>query len=778
MRPLLRPEIEIVRVGPEQFVLRDPARGEYFELGSRERYLVACFDGRQTVAAIHQQFAARYGEPPTSRYLEEFIEQLRRAGLVVDADAAVVLAQEPSRVLQPTPGPSLDAALALRSPAPLSSDDPQGGLNHAFDWLTVLFGWMVHPLMVLPVLLLAIGGANVLVRHFDTLAVEAFLFRGEHSLLVLICVWYGMALFCLGIPTAVLKGIACRAHGGRIRAFGPRLYRGMLPYIECDLGEFFFSDESEGRWAALSVAFWLRLASASLALMGWAMATPGTMPSTLCLVLIGPSLFGLLLRANIFASLDGYALLSYWYETPRLYERATDETWAWLTLSPSPEPLTPDERFWFRVYGLGAYAWQCLVFVVLVVAGGWLLTAEMGGLGALIGVALAVGWYHEEIGRTIMSNGVLRWLVRGGGRWYIRWPIRLALLAGIVACGFIPYNHEIGGDARLVPLNEVGIRAVTEGEIAELSLQSGEMVTRNEVVVRLAPRRQQSAVETTRAELEEAEARLKLLEAGHRPEEIDIAENRVAMAERRLEYYSGEESRLRELADTQTISKSELEDAVFERDQAEKMLETAKEELAALTSGARDEEILAAQAEIERLKAQLKYHEEELTLAEIKAPIDGRVITSHVDSRVGQFVQPGDLIAVIQDGSQLRAEIAATESAGVHIVPGQPVKLRLWGTDGDLITGHVTEVSPVAVDAGELGVRRYRTDREGLGQSALHHEPQRYVRVYAELDATQLNLLPEMTGYARIVVEEDLLWRALARPITRFFRVEVWSWLP
>ena len=537
-------------------------------------------------------------------------------------------------------------------------------------------------------------------------------------------------------------------------------------------------NESEGRWTALSLAFWVRLVAVSLALMGWIVAPTNSAWNSFCLVLIGPSLFGMLLRANPFAVLDGYALLSYWYEVPRLYERATAETWAWLTLQPAPEPLAADERFWFRVYGLGAYAWQFLVWTVLVGVGGWFLTAELGGVGALIGVGLAVGWYHEQLGRMIMSNGVLKWMVRGGGRWYIRWPIRLALLAGIVACGFIPYNHEIGGNVRLIPTNEVGIRAVTEGEIAELTLREGEPVSSGQVVVRLAPRRQQSAVETTQAELEEAKARLKLLEAGHRPEEIEIAQNRVSMAERRLEYYTAEQRRLSALADTQTISQSELDDAIFERDQAEKMLITAREELAALTSGARDEEILAAQAEIERLKAKLKYHEEELTLAEIKSPISGRIITSHVDSRVGQYVQPGDLIAVVQDASRLRAEIAATESAGVHIEPGQQVKVRLWGTDGDLIIGRVTEVAPVAVDVGELGVRRYRTDREGLGQMALHHEHDHYVRVYAELDPTQVRLLPEMTGYARIVVQEDLLWRAVARPIIRFFRVEVWSWLP
>ena len=35
-----------------------------------------------------------------------------------------------------------------------------------------------------------------------------------------------------------------------------------------------------------------------------------------------------------------------------------------------------------------------------------------------------------------------------------------------------------------------------------------------------------------------------------------------------------------------------------------------------------------------------------------------------------------------------------------------------------------------------------------------------------------------MTGYARVVVSEDYFWSVLGRTLARFFRVDVWSWLP
>jgi putative peptide zinc metalloprotease protein len=368
--------------------------------------------------------------------------------------------------------------------------------------------------------------------------------------------------------------------------------------------------------------------------------------------------------------------------------------------------------------------------------------------------------------------------LRGGGRWYIRWPVRLALLAGVIACGFIPYNHEIGGDVRIVPHAEAGIRSHTGGEVAELALVVGDQVTPDEVLVRLVGRRQRAEVDRAQAQLAEAQAQLDLLLAGTRPEEIEISRNRVEMSQRRLDYTGEELKRIEVLAASQTVADAELQNAIFDRDQAQELFKSAQEELTKLTSGSRAEEIRAAEARVAGLKAALAHYEEELRLTEVRSPIAGQVVTPHLDSHLGHYVEPGELIAIVQDATTLRAEIAATEDAAVHIQPGQLVKIRLWGTEGELLTGRVTRVAPVALSPGELNADRVRTDRENLGRTSLHHDAHRYVRVYAELDQPNYTLVPDMTGYARIVIGPSYFWQAVARPIVRFVRVEMWSWLP
>ncbi len=77
-----------------------------------------------------------------------------------------------------------------------------------------------------------------------------------------------------------------------------------------------------------------------------------------------------------------------------------------------------------------------------------------------------------------------------------------------------------------------------------------------------------------------------------------------------------------------------------------------------------------------------------------------------------------------------------------------------------------------------MDVERIRSDREIQLEDAVKRDRERYVRAIIGLEQIDDRLLPGMSGHARIVVGEELLWQAVVRPVVRFARVEVWSWLP
>jgi hypothetical protein len=71
-----------------------------------------------------------------------------------------------------------------------------------------------------------------------------------------------------------------------------------------------------------------------------------------------------------------------------------------------------------------------------------------------------------------------------------------------------------------------------------------------------------------------------------------------------------------------------------------------------------------------------------------------------------------------------------------------------------------------------------RSDRELFIDETLDTATGESLRILATLDGSAEQLVPGMTGKARIVVGPSFLWAVLSRRGVRFLRTEAWSWLP
>jgi HlyD family secretion protein len=370
-------------------------------------------------------------------------------------------------------------------------------------------------------------------------------------------------------------------------------------------------------------------------------------------------------------------------------------------------------------------------------------------------------------------------LVRGGGPAWFHWTVRLVLLTAIVVAGFLPYNHEVGGKCRVVPADERGVRAMIGDEVVTVHVRDGEEVPAGYVLATLAAREEESQVKIARAALAHAQANLDLLEAGSRAEDIKMAEAQVTLWEATHGFHEADLARVTKLHGTNSATPAELERAQKGFDTAEQSLSQAEEQLTKLKNGAREEEIRAAEATVEEQQARLDQAEKMYALRHVVTPIAGRVSTLHIGARQGQMAAPGDLIAVVQDVSALHIEVQADEATAVLLQPGMFAKVRLEGMYGALLTGKVVSVGDIVARRTVVTATPARTDREELQEDLLRtgDEPH-FVPVAIELDPHQVPLSPGMTGYARIVVAPDFFWNVLKNPVLRFFRTDVWSWLP
>ncbi len=103
-----------------------------------------------------------------------------------------------------------------------------------------------------------------------------------------------------------------------------------------------------------------------------------------------------------------------------------------------------------------------------------------------------------------------------------------------------------------------------------------------------------------------------------------------------------------------------------------------------------------------------------------------------------------------------RAEIDVPESDIGQVQIGDTVRLKAWAYSDFELPGAVVAIAPIAEE------REY-----GL-----------VVRVMTNISNEDGLLKPKMTGYGKIHGSSMPVWEAYSRMIMRFFRIEIWSWIP
>lgn len=752
----LRPDVDIIRSGPDAFLLTHLGSGRHFECTARERFLIEWLRRGDEADTIRQRYEARFGEPLAMRTLLDFVEQLRVSGLLDNVGVQPAL---PAPPVQPAMG-------AAR------------GTNMFFDLLAVAFGWVVQPWLLWSGTVVALWmAASAITLNWSAYKADLSDMVAGLPLLERVGIMVVIGAFAVGLVRALFTGLVTRAIGGRIASFRLKFYRRVLPTITCDTGDSFALADDPGRWLLLTAGLVAQAWFAALAAVLWIAVRDAGRPAG-GLAVLSAAAFMLLLILGLLR--DGYPILCHLVEDARLMERAEAERSAWFAWRPSPEPLNRRERFWLRVFGLFLYVAKPVVYTLVFGLGGYAIAVDSGGFGAVVVVGAGVLWFADGIKGGLMSVPGAKGLVRFGGNVWFRWSFRLVVLVLLVLVGFIPYNHEISGRCRVSSVTEHGIRAQIASEIIEVYAGEGDAVKPGDRIVRLNDRDVRANIAGAESSLERAKADLSLKQKGTRPEDIEAAREQMELARIKYVYSTNEFARADSLFKDGSITPEDYDQARMGRDSAEKELLIAQQMYISKTNGFRPEEIEASQAAVKSAQTELEYHQMQLSLLQVTTRVAGVVSTPYMKGRMGQVVQLGDLIAVVQDPSQLLVEMAARDTAASFVRTGMPVNVRLFTTHGELLTGRVKGIAGDVDEDRMLRARPFRSDREAHMETSVaggNHDAS-HVMVLVDLDEGGQGLRPGMTGYARIVIAEDCFWRALYRPIVGFFRTEVWSWLP
>ena len=198
------------------------------------------------------------------------------------------------------------------------------------------------------------------------------------------------------------------------------------------------------------------------------------------------------------------------------------------------------------------------------------------------------------------------------------------------------------------------------GPLVKLPGFEGTEFKKGQLLAKIDPRDFEKNVKAAAGALDKARAQLKAMKSGSRTEDIRILEAAVAEAKAKLVEADAKFRRYQALYKKGAISRNTLDSITSSRESARAAYRTAKENLTKGKTGARVEDVEAAEAQIKTLEANLGQARDALKDSEMRAPFDGLVTQRFVDNF--QQVQVNQKIFTFADLSQIDIEVDIPES--------------------------------------------------------------------------------------------------------------------
>ena len=740
----LRADLIVSRQGdPDEpaYVVKDPISGRFFRFRETEGSILEQLDGTRSLQMLQGAVQERFGAALPLSTLEKFIARLRYLGLLESK-------ARPGAPSQPQPKRLGGNLFYLR----FRAFDP----DWLFNFLVGRINFLFTPTFVLLSALSILMAATVTISHWTMIGQD---FQRLYSLPSLFLAYITM-LVVIGLHEFA-HGLTCKHYGGNVRELGFMLLY-FQPAFYCNVSDaWLFPEKSKRLWVTFAGAYF-EIFVWALATLIWWITDPFTVLNYLALIVMATSGIKTLFNLNPLIKLDGYYLLSDYLNLPNLRQRAFSYLGArfkklWGVAVQQLSAPTARERRIYLLYGILAWLYSAWLLSFVAVHFGGFLVARYQGWGFVVFSVLLAGLFWQPLRRLWHAAAAPFRVPIAMSKWGKR-VLKLAVLGGVVAALFLcRMELRVAGPFTILPVHNADVRAEVEGIIQEIYVDENDAVKKGDLIATLSDRDYRAESIKTGAEMEERQARLKLLNAGSRPEEVVLARTILSKADERVKYAGSTLEMDKTLFDAKLISKKEYEQSKELLTVREKEVQEARDKLNLLLAGSRREEIEALEAEIGRLQAHHRYLEEQMHLLKVVSPAGGVIITHKLKDKVGQALEKGDLIAKVHEMKTLTIEIAVPEKEIADVSAGQKVVLKARAYPGRSFEGRVTSIAPVVTKPDDS-----RTERSVL--------------VTTQLDNAGLLLKPEMTGHAKIYCGQQRLIDLITRRLVRYIRVEFWSW--
>jgi HlyD family secretion protein len=260
----------------------------------------------------------------------------------------------------------------------------------------------------------------------------------------------------------------------------------------------------------------------------------------------------------------------------------------------------------------------------------------------------------------------------------------------------------------VVPVHQVQVSPKVPGMVLELNFQEGQKVKKGDVLAQIETIDYTADRDRIKFSLEAARYKLAEMKTGFRPQEIAQAEAELAEARTQRNQFRTEWQRNASL-NKKSVSDREYEQSLTNLKAAEERVKRAESQLGLMKEGTRIERVLAGEAEVKQLEAELTKSQWRLDNCTIRAPIDGTILAKRAEE--GNIVNPvafnvSASLCDMADLTDLEIDLNVQEREISKIHVGQKCRIRPEAYPGKKYDGVVSRLMPIADRAkGAVPVR-------------------------------------------------------------------------
>jgi HlyD family secretion protein len=284
--------------------------------------------------------------------------------------------------------------------------------------------------------------------------------------------------------------------------------------------------------------------------------------------------------------------------------------------------------------------------------------------------------------------------------------MRRRIIIGVIAVlilavvGWLLYGQFAGTrNDKLIVHGNVDIRQVNlgfrvSGRLKEVKSEEGDIVEAGDVIAVLDDGPYQDQVRLAEAQVAQAQANYTKMVNGFRKEEIEQARAQLAQAKANYDNALRTFEREDKLLQTHVISQSDYDAATSSRDSLKAMVQSAQANLNLELAGNRKEDIDNAKAQLDNAQANLDNAKRNLTDCQLRASVDGVVITRAVEP--GTIVATSTIVYSVCETSPVWIRTYVDERDLGRIYPGMKALIYNDTYPNHPYTAQVGFISPVA----------------------------------------------------------------------------------